>query len=207
VDSAVRRGTQALRVTADALRELADVEELAPGHAMTTLSREGRTFGTAGYLAPEQALGRNDEISERTDLYSLGSTLFRVVTGELPHLGETPQELIVAAATADPRTLAERRLLFRDAAPALAVVDPAARERDARCAPRARRHRRAARSTARTGDERGDLSRRTERQHRNSAIAAAEAGASLHPRVDPRVGGRRGAPRRKSSLIRLSFTP
>lgn len=80
---------------------------IARGHtsaaSMTTLSRADRTYGTAGYLSPEQANGRSSEISPRTDLYSLGATLFRLVTGALPHEGRTPQELIVAAATAEPR--------------------------------------------------------------------------------------------------------
>jgi len=76
-----------------------------PGLAHTTLTREGRTVGTAGYLAPEQALGRAAEVSARTDIYSFGATLFRVATGELPHAGETPEELIVATATAEPRTV------------------------------------------------------------------------------------------------------
>jgi len=77
----------------------------APGRPRTTLSRTDRTFGTAAYLAPEQALGHADEISPRTDVYSLGATLFRLITGELVHVGTTPQELIVASATAEPRAV------------------------------------------------------------------------------------------------------
>ncbi|MEM1061532.1 MAG: serine/threonine-protein kinase [Planctomycetota bacterium] len=45
----------------------------------------GQVLGTPGFMAPEQAAGRLDEIDERTDIYGLGAILFAVLTGSGPH--------------------------------------------------------------------------------------------------------------------------
>ncbi|MBJ81463.1 MAG: hypothetical protein CL462_01010 [Acidimicrobiaceae bacterium] len=47
---------------------------------------EGRVFGSPMFLAPEQALG--NLVDGRTDLYSLGVTLYRLVVGAAPFYGE-----------------------------------------------------------------------------------------------------------------------
>ncbi|MBK9386334.1 MAG: serine/threonine protein kinase [Planctomycetes bacterium] len=44
----------------------------------------GRAMGTPGYMSPEQALGRVDEIDARTDVFALGVLLYELLTGELP---------------------------------------------------------------------------------------------------------------------------
>ena len=47
---------------------------------------EGRVFGSPMFLAPEQALGHH--VDGRTDLYSLGVTLYRLIVGSAPFYGE-----------------------------------------------------------------------------------------------------------------------
>jgi serine/threonine protein kinase/WD40 repeat protein len=59
----------------------ARVDEL---RAATDLRTVAGAMGTAGYISPEAALGKGDEVDERSDVYSLGAILFEILTGRLP---------------------------------------------------------------------------------------------------------------------------
>jgi eukaryotic-like serine/threonine-protein kinase len=72
-----------------------------------TSTKTGTAFGTPGFMAPEQALGKTNQISARTDLYALGATLFALVCGDFVHAAENPQELLVLVATQPARSLSE----------------------------------------------------------------------------------------------------
>ena len=67
----------------------------------------GMTFGTPGYMAPEQAMGRKHQISPRTDLYALGATLFTLLCGEFVQEAGNSQELLIRIATRPARSLGE----------------------------------------------------------------------------------------------------
>jgi hypothetical protein len=56
-------------------------------------------FGTPGYMAPEQALGRGEEVDARSDLWAVGATLFRMLTGRVPHQAPSLIEQLVDAGT------------------------------------------------------------------------------------------------------------
>ncbi|MHC5080764.1 MAG: serine/threonine-protein kinase, partial [Planctomycetota bacterium] len=60
----------------------------------STMTRSGMTLGTPNYMPPEQARGSIAEIDERSDVYSLGATLFEMLTLEPPFVGANVMEVI-----------------------------------------------------------------------------------------------------------------
>ena len=96
---------------------------LVAGHAVVTdfgiaraiaqasdlrLTGTGIALGTPQYMSPEQAIGDRD-VDGRSDLYSLGCVLFEMLTGALPHAGDTPQEVIAQKLTKPPRSVLSAR--------------------------------------------------------------------------------------------------
>jgi eukaryotic-like serine/threonine-protein kinase len=69
------------------------------------LTQAGEIVGTPHYMAPEQA--RNKNLDPRTDLYSLGCVLYRMVTGRLPFAGETLVATLTAIAVDSPTPVRE----------------------------------------------------------------------------------------------------
>ena len=58
----------------------------------TRLTATGQTMGTVRYMSPEQVRGQ--EVDARTDIYSLGATLYEAVTGDTPFDGNTHFEIM-----------------------------------------------------------------------------------------------------------------
>lgn len=75
-----------------------------------TATKTGMIMGTATYMAPEQATGLIHDIDGRTDLFGLGATMFRLLSGRQVH-GDVTEAMEVIAAATEP-------------APALASVAP-----------------------------------------------------------------------------------
>jgi serine/threonine protein kinase len=62
--------------------------------ASSNLTLDGITKGTPGYMAPEQAAGKNRLKDERTDIYALGAILYAILTFESPLSGRPVNEII-----------------------------------------------------------------------------------------------------------------
>jgi TolB-like protein/tRNA A-37 threonylcarbamoyl transferase component Bud32 len=58
------------------------------------LTRSLTTFGTAGFIGPEQAGGTAADFTPAADVYSLGAVLFNVLAGRPPFLGSNPVSVI-----------------------------------------------------------------------------------------------------------------
>jgi serine/threonine protein kinase len=65
---------------------------IAKVFASRQLTRAGGIVGTADYLSPEQAVGKT--ATKRSDLYSLGVVLYRMLTGWVPFQGNSTAELL-----------------------------------------------------------------------------------------------------------------
>jgi tetratricopeptide (TPR) repeat protein len=63
----------------------------ASGSAATEM---GRVVGTPAYMSPEQAAGKLDELGPATDIYSLGATLYALLTNRAPVVGASVGEVL-----------------------------------------------------------------------------------------------------------------
>lgn len=68
------------------------------GHVRLTAT--GTSSGTPAYMAPEQASGQ--EITPRTDIYSLGIVLYEMVTGDVPFKGDSFANVLIQHIQAQP---------------------------------------------------------------------------------------------------------
>ena len=60
---------------------------------------QGIVMGTAGYMSPEQARGKTDELDRRADLFSMGAVMFRALTGRRIHEKANAFDTTMAAMT------------------------------------------------------------------------------------------------------------
>lgn len=90
----------------DAYPKLVDFGVALAGDVRVT--RVGDVVGTPAYMAPEQARG-DSSMDSRSDIYSLGATLFEVIAGRPAHIGPTAIATLARLVTTTPPRLSEVR--------------------------------------------------------------------------------------------------
>src|SRR5213595_2883728 len=69
----------------------------------STVTRTLEVLGTPSYMAPEQAVGNNSQLTSATDVYGLGAVLYQLLTSHPPFAGGTSYETIRLLLDTEPR--------------------------------------------------------------------------------------------------------
>lgn len=191
---------QNILVTRSNLAKLCDLG-LAKLQSEKGADPTGVPVGTPHYLSPEQARGEAD-VDIRSDIYSLGATLYHMLTGHTPFEGQSPMVLMTKHLTEDPVPPRRRNPSVSKAASDLVLAMMAKDKEDRHQTPeelledieRVLAGKRPAGGSAgsRRGPRRGGASRRGSRRQSGEAPAARGAGGGRPRRAHERSRARRG---------------
>ncbi|MCI0341043.1 MAG: protein kinase, partial [Planctomycetales bacterium] len=70
------------------------------------ITRSGQILGTPHFMSPEQCDGQKTD--QRTDIYSLGATVYNMLTGEKPFVGETAMAILMKHINEDAAPIREK---------------------------------------------------------------------------------------------------
>lgn len=88
-------GTASVRIMDMGLVRLLDDDK-----ERTAVTRAGQVMGTPDYMSPEQGWNTTD-VDIRSDIYSLGCTFFRMLTGRIPFQGDNPLQVLMVRCSKD----------------------------------------------------------------------------------------------------------
>ena len=89
-------------VTSDGIPKVADFGLAKRTEADAGQTQAGSIMGTPYYMSPEQASGQNSKIGPATDIYSLGSILYKLLTQETPFNDPSVIQLLQKVRNAEP---------------------------------------------------------------------------------------------------------
>ncbi|MDA3959731.1 MAG: protein kinase [Planctomycetota bacterium] len=94
-------------IHADGYAMLGDLGLVRETRGDMELTQDGAVVGTPAYMAPEQA-GGMDAMDVRSDIYALGASCYKLLSGRSPFSGSTVLETMVKVINEDPQDLAQR---------------------------------------------------------------------------------------------------
>ena len=89
-------------LTADGTPKVSDFSLAKRLDRDDNVTRGTGALGTPGYMPPEQISKRNGELGPWSDVYGLGATLYYLLTGRAPFIGETSEAIIPQVLTNPP---------------------------------------------------------------------------------------------------------
>jgi len=96
-----------IMITPDGKVKVTDFGIVSLQNEESDITKTGSILGTASYISPEQAQGK--AVSIESDLYSLGTVLYELITGKAPFSGDSP----ISTATKHLTEKPEKPSLFR----------------------------------------------------------------------------------------------
>lgn len=88
-----------IMIDSDGTTKLMDMGISKSLDSVSSMTMTGTIMGTPFYMSPEQAVG-DENIDFRSDIYSLGATLYHIVAGSAPYDATTPMGIITKHVTA-----------------------------------------------------------------------------------------------------------
>lgn len=96
-------GETGVKILDFGIAKLAGFDDDEPDQSMTAT---GEIFGSPFYMSPEQCMG--EPVDARSDIYSLGCTLFEMLTGQVPFEAPTSLEIVMMHLEEYPPTLSQK---------------------------------------------------------------------------------------------------
>ena len=90
-----------------------------------TITKTGMVLGSPMYMSPEQIDKKSDELTSLTDVYSLGLTLYTIVTGKPPFIGGSLSSILASQLFHAPQALVEVLPALRDESALCWIIETA----------------------------------------------------------------------------------
>src|SRR6266851_1519782 len=102
--------------SSDKLTKLGDLmlAKALEGTLAETITRPGELVGDVSYMSPERTKGTLEEVDSRSDVYSLGATVYALLTGRPPFIGDSLTDTVRKIRQSDPEKPKKYQLSIPD---------------------------------------------------------------------------------------------